>query len=230
MQLSDIRDSARSKSDEQTTGFISNTELDRFINQGQNFIYGKIVQRFEDYFIAKGTSLNGGLITTVASQQSYDLPTNLIKVVRVEQRPAGSTDDNQWRKVDRGNIGNDRVDDFYPLREGYVPGFAYFIAGNQLHLRPVPSQIFSLRLWFIPRATALVNPTDTPTLPEEYHELIAEYGAIQNLRKSGESIWKEAMDIFNIELANLLETIEMRDQNSEQMLITDDSDYIRYGV
>lgn len=230
MQLSEIRDSSRSKADEKETGFIDNTELDRFINQGVNYVRGKIAQRFEDYFVVPGTLLNGGLFSTVVSQMSYALPATMMKAVRIEQRPAGSTSDNDWRRMDRQNINSDRFDTYYPIREGFVPAFGYNIAGNQIHIKPVPASVYSVRLWFVPRATALVLTTDVPDVPEEYHEMVSEYAAMQILRKSGEGIYKESMDVFNLELQNMLETVEIRDQQSEQMVITDDSDTFLYGI
>lgn len=230
MNLSQLRDSARSKSDESETGFVSNTELNRYINQGMNYVYGKIVQRFEDYFIAKGTAGNGGAFDTVSGTMSYSLPTDLIKIIRVEHRPDGSASDNDWRRMDRLNIASDRYDEYYPIREGYVPTFGYFIAGNQIHIKPVPASVYEVRIWFIPRATALSGDSDTPTIPTEYHEFIAEYAALQVLRKSGEGIYKESIELFNNELQNMLETVEIRDVQSEQMNITDDSDLFFYGV
>lgn len=230
MNLESLRASARTKADEQNTNFIDNTELDRFLNQGQNYVYGKIAQRFEDYFCTKGTTGNGGKFDTVAGTQSYSLPSSMIKVVRIEHRPTTSTDDNEWRRIERTNINNDTVNDYYPVRPGYSPSFGYFVAGSQLHLRPVPQSAFTVRIWFIPRATAMAITTDTPTVPEEYHEMIAEYAAIQCLRKSGEGIFSEAMTLFNNELQNMLETVENRDHNSEQMVITDVADRFIYGL
>lgn len=230
MDLQALRDSARSKADEQNTNFISNTELDRFLNQGQDYVYGKIAQRFEDYFCVKGTVGNSGQFNTVSGTQSYDLPTTMLKLVRVEHRTTTSADDNEWKRIERTNINNDHVNDYYPVRPGYSPYFGYFVAGSQLHLRPVPRDVFSVRLWFIPKAMAMSLTTDVPSVPSEYHEMISEYAAIQCLRKSGEGIWNEAMTIFNTEFGNMLETIENRDQNSEQMVITDVQDRWIYGV
>lgn len=230
MNLGEIRDSARSKADEESTGFISNTEIDRSINQGMNFIYGKIVQRFENYFIVRGTALNGGLITTVVGQQAYSLPSTMQKLLRVEHRPATSIDDNEWRRLENQNINNDAVNDYYPVRPGYAPYFGYFIAGDTINLRPVPKDSFSIRIWFIPRVTQLVDDTDVAGIPSEYHELIAEYAACQCLRKSGEGIFRENFEMFQLELNNMLETIEIRDQQAEQMMITEAQDLWLYGI
>lgn len=229
MDLNDIRDSARSKSDEQSTGFIPDVELDRFINQGLRLVYGKIVQTFENQFIVKGTAGNGGLITVTSSENEYDLPATMLKLVRVERRNANDSNENNWRKIPRLNIGNDQINDFYPIREGRDQGFGYFDAGLKIYLRPVPDSGFDMRLWFIPRATTLVDDTDVPEVPEEYHELIAEYAATQCLRKSGNDQWNESLSLFTLELNNMLETVTHRVQEPEQIMVTDDFDFDRWS-
>jgi hypothetical protein len=230
MNLGQIRDSARVKSDEQATGFLSNAQFNGFVNQAHRFIYGKIAQRFEDYFIVKGTALNGGLFDSVAETQSYSLPATMLKVVRVEHRDVNSTSDNDWRRIERTNSNNDHVNDYFPVRPGYSPYFSYFIAGNQIHLRPIPREAFTVRLWFVPMATDMSSDTDEPSLPSPYHELVAEYASIQALRISGEGIWRENLEIFKLELENLLETIEFRDQSAETMTMTDVQDKWIYGL
>jgi hypothetical protein len=229
MDLAALRASARSKADEEATGFIDNTELDRFINQGQRYVYGYLVKEYQDFFITKGTSGNGGLISVTANDNEYSLPTTMYKLVRVERRNANDSNENSWRKLPRLNLGNDQINDFYPVREGRDQGFGYFIAGNNLYLRPVPSSGFDLRLWFIPRAVDLSLTTDTPTLPEEYHELIAEFACIQMLRKSGEGIYKESMDQFQIEMKNLTDTAIHRNFEPEQMVVSDDLDFDQWS-
>lgn len=230
MTLSDIRDSARSKADEQATGFISNTELDRFINQGYRYVFGYLVQRYQDFAIVPGTVGNGGLITVVANDNEYSLPSDLYKLVMAERRESSDTNENSWRKIPRLNIGNNQINDYFPVREGGDHGFGYFIAGNNIYLRPVPTAGFSLRLWYIQRPTALALTSDTPTIPTEYHELIAEYAKMQMLVKSGEAIYAEAMKQFEIEMKSMIDTSVHRAFEPEQMVITDDHDFDRWTV
>jgi hypothetical protein len=230
MTLEDLRESSRSKADEEQTGFIGTEALDRFINQGCRLIYGKLVQKFENFFIVPGTALNSGLFSTVSGTQGYSLPATLLKLIRVEYRQSTSTNDDDWIKIEPLNIANDPADNLDPFYDLRGSPFGYFIAGDRLFLRPTPTQVYSVRLWFIPRFTALSAVSDTPGFPEEYHELAAEYAAAQCLRKSGEPIWKESMDLFNLELQNMIETAEIRDQQPEQMVITEWQDYGGWGV
>jgi hypothetical protein len=221
MNLATLRASARAKADEEATGFISDAELNRSLNQGLKLIYGKIVTRFQDHFIVPGTAENGGLFTTVANQQGYGLPTTHQKLVRVEYRDASSISDNDWMKIERGNIGNENRGSYYPMQDIGIRDFDYFMAGEKIFFRPVPVSQYAVRLWFIPRVTEMTADSDIPGVPEEYHDLIAEYGAIQCLRKSGEGLYKEATDVFGIELDAMLESVAHRDQQPEQMVITE---------
>lgn len=232
MQLSEIRDLSRQKADEESTGFVDNGELNSYINQGLKFIYGKIAQRFEDYFIVKGTALNDGLIDVVTNTSAYDLPANLMKLVIVEYRKNGSTTEDDWIIVPRSNIVNDSDKGFYPPRLdwGPIPGFSFFITGNIINLRPEPKSDFQIRLWFVPRVTTLTVDTDVPGIPDEYHELLAEYAAIQLLAKSGESLWQERSSVFKVELDNMLETVENRTQQPEQMNITESYYGLNYWI
>ena len=313
MDLNTIRTYAREKADEESSGFIDSDELTRHINQGLKFVYGKIVQRFENYFIVRGdqgsnpstfattdvntvsdeitvsrsfrtgdpvlfkttgtlptglstattyyairvsstvikvastqanadaltaidlttvgsgthTIANSGMFNTVSETQVYNIPCDLMKFVRVEHRQNGSTSEDDWLSLRSLNIANDNVRAFYPPREGWGPGpgFGYFITGNKINLRPTPTSVFQVRLYYIPRVAALVADSDVPGVPEEYHELLAEYGAIQMLAKSGEGLFRERSETFKLELDNLLETIEIRDQQPEQMHITDEYDF-----
>lgn len=313
MDLSALRTLSRQKADEETTSYISNSEADSYLNEGLKVIYGKIAQRFENFFIVKGsngsafttfattdvntateeitvnrsfqtgdpvrlkttgtipaglavatnyyvirvsstviklattqanadagtaidiTSVgagthsigNSGAFDTVVNVQEYNLPADMLKLVRTEHRRSGSSNEDDWLNLRTLNIGNDSVRAFYPPREGWGPGpgFGYFVAGNKLFLRPTPVQAFSMRLWYVPRVVLMSATTDVPGIPEEYHDLIAEYAAIQMLSKSGEGLFVERQKSFEFQMQNMIENIEIRNQQSEQMLITDEYDF-----
>lgn len=216
MTLDEIRSAARAKADEETAGYIDTPELDQYINQGYLYVFSKICQRFQDYFVEPQTPFN-----TVSAQQAYPLPTDMVKLIRVERRPVGSTDDNAWVVLRKSNIANDSTADRYPVREEYWPRMGYFIAGNKIYIRPVPAQTYELRYWAVVKPATLVDGTDEPVVLSMYHPLISEYAAMQCLQKSGEGIYTERRDAFNLELDNLLDTVDHRDQQSEQMVITD---------
>ncbi len=228
MNLGDIRDLARAKADEQSDEFIGGTELDRYINQGLRFIYGQILQKFENHFIVRGTTGNGGLFTQASGTDEYALPATLQKLVLVQTRRTGTSSNDAWIRVDRKNIANNGIDVYSPLREDSLHRVGYYVTGTTLVFEPVPTESVETRLTFVPRVTALVAVTDVPGIPEEYHELISEYAAIQMLRKSGEGIFTESYKIFTDEVKNLLQTVVQRDLQPSMMTITDDGDNDTY--
>lgn len=228
MNLAQVRTLSRAKADEESGDFIGEVELDSYINQGLRFIYGQIVQKFEDYFIVEGTVGNGGLITQVSGTYSYDLPSTLQKLVVVQMRRTSTTSDDAWIRLDRTNVANNGIDIYYPLREDLLHKVGYYIGGNKIFFRPVPTEAATIKLWFVPRVTAMTSVSDVPGIPEEYHELLAEYASIQCLRKSGEGIFAEAYKIFLQELKNFLDTIDIRDQQPSIMMITEDYESDHY--
>lgn len=223
MDLSQLRTASRERADEESDGFISNSELDNYINQGVQYIFAQMVQRFEDYFIVAGDVSNGGEFDTVQNQQLYPLPADLHKLVKVEMRSATSDDDRDYYRIRKANIANQDYAAQSPRsRYGYYD-FQYYIAGSKIGLRPIPSGATNtIRLWYVPFVALLVDDTDVPEIPIIYHNLIADYAAIKCLSKSGEGIYKEKFAELNLSIQNLLDTIESRDQQAEQMTFTDE--------
>jgi hypothetical protein len=67
-----------------------------------------------------------------------------------------------------------------------------------------------------------VLDADVPEIPLIYHDLISDYAAVKCLSKSGEGIYKEKFAEMNLSIQNLINTIESRDQQAEQMTFTAD--------
>jgi len=223
MNLSDLRTAARQRADEEATGFISNSELNGYINQGQKHCYAQMVQRFEMYFVIPGTVSNGGQFTTVSGQQLYAMPSGYHKLIRVEMRAASSNDDRDFYRLDKVNIANYDFSARYPYQSQGSFEYGYFLAGNKIGLRPIPQDTSNtIRVWYVPTTTLLADDADIPEIPEMYHELIAEYAAIKCLSKSGEGIYQEKWAEFTLELKNLVDTIETRDQKAESMVFSND--------
>src|SRR3990167_5976675 len=77
--LLNIRTQVRSFLDEVTAADWTNAELNVLINAAYHKVYSGVVDVFEDYApISKANT------TTVASQQEYSLPSDFLKMRRVE--------------------------------------------------------------------------------------------------------------------------------------------------
>lgn len=225
MQLSELRTASRERSDEEATGFIDNSELNGYINQGYRMIYAKMVGQFESYFVIPGTTGNGGQFDMVADQQLYDLPSDFHKLIRVEMRDSGSNDDRDFYRLKSLNIANYDFSARFPYKDAYFYRYGYYLAGNKIGFRPIPQDASNtVRLWYIPTVTALSNDSDVPVIPELYHDAIADYAAIKCLSKSGEDIYQEKYQEWLDSLDTVIQSMMPRNENAEQMVFTEDAE------
>jgi len=219
MQLSAFRTRVRTKADEGTSDFIADAQLDQSINAACRFVYRRLVQLAEDFFIREGTALNTAKFDTVAGTSGYSLPTDQMKLVKVECRDSGSSDDDAYMPVEKLNLAANDADSYYPQREGYLPYFGYYIAGTKIYFRPVPRQAFTVRLWDIPKFTTLTLDSDVPPFEEDWDELVAELAALDLLGTSGEPIFQERFKMYQEQLGLLNDTASHRDQRAQVMVM-----------
>ena len=127
--------------------FVSDDELDQYINQGVAELHNILVNTHSDYFMATST------LTTVADTDAYALPDNFLKLLKVRMTSQGST----------YNLKQVMVDEMegvpaYGIDNGLVP-YRYRILGNQIYLHPTPSTANdSIVLWYVPQSVPLSHP------------------------------------------------------------------------
>jgi hypothetical protein len=226
MQLSAFRARTRTKADEGNSDFYQPEQLDASINAACRFVYRKLTQIAEDFFIREGTTLNTAKFDTVVGQSGYDLPADQMKLVKVESRPTSSSDEDDYLPVEKINIAANDGESYYPQREGYLPYFGYFLAGEKIYFRPTPRQSFTVRLWDIPRFTSLSADSDTPPFEEDWDELVCELAALDLLGTSGEPIFQERFKLYQEQMGLLNDTATHRDQRAQTMVM----DFNEVGV
>lgn len=156
--LSEIRQRCRERADMESSQFVSDSELNFYINQSIAELHDLLVQSYgEDYYV-KNVTFN-----TVGGQESYEL-SNIIT-------------DNDFYKV-RGVDARLNGDDFFTLHKfnfnernrfqdfglwDYlgITNVRYRIVGSQLRFIPIPDRDIEIRFWYIPRAVTLSADTDT---------------------------------------------------------------------
>ena len=106
---------------------------------------------------------NADKVTTpmVIAQSSYALPLNCVAIYSIR-------DITLKRKIMRSSFR--KFDNIDALQSGNPTHYCRF--GNQFELTPVPSAANSMLLRFGKSITSMSNPTDEPTLPDPWHEVI----------------------------------------------------------
>jgi hypothetical protein len=175
MDLAELRTLCVSWLDDPNQGYFTAAQLNVFLNNAQRQVQKILIQSFESRYV------HGVQTSTVANQAFYQVPTDFLKVNRFSVIQAGTNEANE-----------DFTDLQYitPNQESRVlvrsgsPGF-YTILNNTFKLLPVPSQVWTLRLYYTYRITDMTQDTDEPDVPEEYHEMVALYAAVDGFLKDG---------------------------------------------
>jgi hypothetical protein len=119
-------------------------------------------------------------IAAVANQPFYLLPTQLSWIRRLAlEDPTDfvNTGGKELDLIDEPTYRQLPDTSVFTGESPIIPE-SYFRWGRMLVLWPTPSQNFTLNLDFRVRPVKLVNPTDSPILPEEFHEVIL-YAALE---------------------------------------------------
>jgi hypothetical protein len=142
-------------------GFDANTYRSRiknWLNEAQSRI-GRILELPNLYTTST--------ITTSSGTDTYDLPTDVIRI-------NGVTNPNSPSEL---AYVNDPADVNYYNQAGQNMGEPqyYTYTGTSLRLAPIPDATYSLTVDYYKSPTTLSNDTDTSVLPSDYHDVMISY-------------------------------------------------------
>lgn len=175
MCLSQIRLQAMQRADRVNSNFLTLPEWNVNINKAMFELYDLLTTVYEDYFIATPISFvadgntylyalpNGSNSFTNANTQQTFIPQPFYKLVGVDL--ALNNANNAYVTVNKFNF-SDRNRFVYPNTASTIYGvfnLQYRLMGSNIEFIPTPSGGQSLRLWYIPRMTELLQDTDTTT-------------------------------------------------------------------
>ncbi len=200
MTLSDLTSLMLSWLDDPGAGYFTPAVTLPFLNNAQKEVAKRLVAKGQNYYIKCQET------TLVVNQGLYQLPTDFRKEHRLEIITAG-TYPNETRCIVAPITMNQQ--DMNPAHTG-TPD-SYFLKKNVISLFPVPDAALTLRMNYSYRIADMVNGSDTPDVPEDYHELIAIYATLDgNL--------KDKMDMSGI-IAKKEYYERMMDQDSAERLM-----------
>jgi hypothetical protein len=162
LTLAQLRTAVRQRADMENldqnydNSFIKDDELNSYINQSYFELYDLLVQKYGDnYYVASPYSF-----TTNGSSQFYDLPSDFYKLLGVDLALSNTLDSfitiKPFNFIDRNRYAVPNFQSFYG-----ITNLRYKLNGNQLWLTPIASNNQTIRVWYVPRLTTLVDDTDT---------------------------------------------------------------------
>lgn len=151
VSLSTFRTRSRQRADMVNSRFVSDAELNYYINASITELYDLLIQsRGENYYVKSYS------FTTTTNQDTYALPADFLKLMGVDY--VTSATQAITLKAFRWQERNRFREPFYNTRNYNL---MYQIRGDNLVFIPTPNGNQTLKLWYIPREQELVSDSDT---------------------------------------------------------------------
>lgn len=150
--LADIREQVRNRADMSESSFVGESELDFYINQSVAELHDILTDAYQsDYYIETAT------INTVGQQDSYALPEDFYELRGVDLK----LENGEWFSIKRYNFNErNRYKEPSTWAVYSAPLIRYRLIGSNIRFNPPPDRLTEIKLWYIPKAQKLVQPTD----------------------------------------------------------------------
>lgn len=201
IQLSDLRTRVRYRADMENSEFITNTELNVFINESYKELYDILVSTFEDWYVGDPTEIT----MTTADAGKKALASDFYKMRGVDQQIAGN-----WKEVRPFNFNERNRQGLVDKLHGVHSTVRYRVVGSDIRFSPTDMAVGTFRYWYTPLATEMTLDTDTMDGVNGWEQ----YVIVDAARKC---LLKEESDTSELEreLARLTNRIEVMARNRD---------------
>jgi len=159
--LSSLRTSVRQRADMEFSQFVTDTELDGYINNSYKELYDLVTSRFEDYYSSQ-------LLFTVSSGSTQALPTDFYKLRGIDQMLGGVDNFIPLTKWNFGERGKANRVTGLGLNGWLRP--QYRIMGGFINLLPESIAAGDYSMWYIPLCQNMVVGTvGSTTIQDLYY-------------------------------------------------------------
>lgn len=202
--VANIRLETQQRINKENSQFYTTQEWNSMISQSYKELWDILAQKFgDDYFVALPYTY-----LTAAGTQFYPLPTDF-KALLGAEISLNNNDPNAWitlrqfEFVQRNLWNYPNVYTFYG-----ITNIRYRINGNNLMLVPAQQGGMTIRIWYVPRPSQLINDTDTVDAIAGWEEYIVADCAIKALTKEETDV-----SVYMAQKAALLKRIEEAAEN-----------------
>lgn len=216
MTVLEIKNYCWSLLDDLNGDYFTAPEMLRYINQCTQETQKKLVLSGNNWYAKIDTSTS-----TVVNQRNYSLPTDFLKMNRLESVININTVSEQWYPITSITL-NQKDQNFL---ESEPTGF-YFLKST-LYLTPPPKTIRTLRMYYTYRVAQVALDADIPDVPEEFHEYIANLVVQRCFLKDGRSAELVERQIMQVEESLKAEAIERAQDHASTVVIVEE-DYPGY--
>ena len=191
----------RSNVNESTSRFWSDAEITTWLNDGCKDIARRTetIQHFDT------------TVTAVVGTAKYALPSDVIRVHRVEYTPTGQTQiymlqASTEQELDQVFGINQAQQGAYPLYYaiwGYPGGSG--AAALMMRVYPVPSQGGTFNIFYYAVPPDMVTGTDVATIPTGWEDMLVQYCEAEAKRKDQRPDWAEAKKLYEEKIQDMVD-------------------------
>lgn len=194
--------------------YFTDAQMNVWINMAQKEVQRLLIQAGEDYYLVTKQCV------TSPNQRNYVVPTDMLQTHRFEIKNSGTFPNENKRTI-------------YPITPQqqdllpHTPGdpAAYYMQANQFILVPCPGSLtYTMILHYSYRVADLTDDSESPDVPEEYHELVGLYAARDAYIKDGRQA-----ELLEKKIQEYIMTIkrdaENRNLDGARMIVETDSNY-----
>jgi len=171
--LGDIKTRARRAADMVGSLFVSEDELNDWVNADYAELYDFLLRNTSEEWGVEPTPAS---ISVVANTQSYSLPSNILKIRALDRYVDG-----EWVALERVSFDARNSD---PMPNGTVSDwYGYRQMGSYLFLLPTPQSSATLRLWYVPAFGEVTEDADVLDGIDGWEEFVVVSVAARMLQK-----------------------------------------------
>lgn len=210
MTLGQIKSYVWSMVDDLNGDYFTTAELTRYANQMLRECQKLLIQSGNNWYVQIDATQS-----TVINQANYTLPTDFLKINRLELVQNPGTNETRYAVQ---NI---------PLAQKDSIAFdsdvaAFYILKSTLYLTPLPQTVKTIRIYYTYRVAEMTSDSDTPDLPSEFHEYLADRIAETCFLKDGRDASFIRQRCDQVEQYMKADAIERSQVSASRVVIVDD--------
>lgn len=167
--LLELRTQARQRADMVNSQFVSDTELNGYINGSAIELYDLFTKAYEDYFSSK-------VSFTITTGNTYTLPADFYKVRGLDYVESDGKYSTIWPYNFQERNNRDRISSRLDCG---TKNLGYRTIGSLLYIEPASNAQGSYQLWYIPRFVRLAADGDVLAGVLDFEEYVIVDAAIK---------------------------------------------------
>ena len=174
--LAQLKTMVREAADMVNSQFISDSELQRYIDMSYAELYDLLVSTYEDYYT------KDPVVFQVTSGNTYSLPADFYKLVALDIGNGGSS--SSWSTLRPFMIAErNKRSSLNRINFIGMLNIAYKLMGQKIVFFPEDQAVGTYRMWYIPKRTPLLVDADVMDGVNGFHQYVVVDAAIKCLRK-----------------------------------------------